>query len=98
MEKTKASYPKYLFVCENQREAGRPCCMPEGQKIRETLKEKIKEMGLTGKIRVSRTGCLDACKEGPNVLLMPDHVWFKNVKVEDVAALLSSDAQHLSRP
>ena len=83
METSKPQFLKYIFVCENKREDGQ-CCAPEGERIRERLKNKVKEMGLAGKIRVSRTGCLDVCAEGPNVLLMPDNVWFKGVAESDV--------------
>lgn len=62
--------------------------MPAGVKIREELKKAVKERGLERTIRVSRTGCLDVCSEGPNVLLMPDNVWFKRVSKNDVEEIL----------
>ncbi len=62
--------------------------MPAGTKIRELLKEKVKQKGLSKQIRVSRSGCLDVCSEGPNVLVMPDNVWFKKVRIEDADAII----------
>jgi (2Fe-2S) ferredoxin len=62
--------------------------MPLGQKIRERLKQVVKDKGLTDRIRVSRAGCLDVCSEGPNVLLMPDNRWFKGVAESDVDTIL----------
>lgn len=88
MESVQPKFRKYLFVCENEREEG-ACCNPQGARIREILKNTVKERGLAGKIRVSRSGCLDVCAEGPNVLLVPDYVWFKRVSEKDVDAILS---------
>ncbi len=87
MEISKPAYLKYLFVCENKREAG-DCCSVQGEKIRELLKAAVKDNGLASKIRVSRSGCLDVCAEGPNVLLMPDNLWFKKVKESDLPKIL----------
>jgi (2Fe-2S) ferredoxin len=87
METNSSPFEKYIFVCENQRTNDK-CCAPLGIKIRELLKEKVHERGLSRKIRVSRSGCLDVCSEGPNVLLMPDNVWFKHVKESDVEEIM----------
>ena len=52
-------------------------------------------MGLSDRIRVSRAGCLDACEEGPNILLMPDQIWFKKVKPEDLEEILRRAASEV---
>jgi (2Fe-2S) ferredoxin len=80
-------FQKYLFVCENTRDEG-DCCMPEGARLRESLKEAVKRRGLGSRVRVSRSGCLDLCAEGPNVLLMPDNVWFSRVSLSDLEQIL----------
>lgn len=87
MEPTLPRFQKYIFVCENERETG-ACCNPAGTRLRELLKDAVKSRGLGSKIRVSRSGCLDVCADGPNVLLAPDHVWFKRVGESDVAAIV----------
>lgn len=87
MEISKPLFTKHLFVCENKRDAG-DFCGASGERIRERLKEEVKKRGLASQIRVSRTGCLDVCAEGPNVLLMPDNLWFKKVKDADLEAIL----------
>ena len=89
METSKPKFQKYLFVCENERETG-DCCAPQGVRLRELLKAQVKARGLAGKVRVSRSGCQDACAQGPNVLLMPDNVWFKRVTEKDVEKILQS--------
>ena len=87
MQTVLPKFRKYIFVCENERAQG-DCCGHAGKNIREKLKELVKEKGLTRDIRVSRSGCLDVCSEGPNVLLMPDNVWFKRVGEGDVEEIL----------
>lgn len=90
MEQARPEFQKYLFVCENERTDGRGCCGAAGAGIRGLLKERIKTMGLDRKVRVVRAGCFDACADGPNVLLMPDNVWFKRVLPEDVESIVAS--------
>ena len=87
MNISKPAFAKYLFVCENQRADG-ACCGPEGVHLRETLKKIVKDKGLAERIRVSRSGCLDVCSEGPNILLMPDNIWFKHVEEKDVEEII----------
>ena len=87
MKISKPLFSKYIFVCENKREDG-ACCGPEGIHLRESLKKMVKDKGLMKQIRVSRSGCLDVCSEGPNVLLMPDNVWFSGVAESDLETIL----------
>jgi (2Fe-2S) ferredoxin len=94
MESSRSPFAKYIFVCENQRESG-VCCAPQGTHLREILKSKVKAGGLEKKIRVSRSGCLDVCAEGPNVLVMPDNVWFKRVEEKDIDAILKKVSEGL---
>ena len=62
--------------------------MPQGTQIREQLKKMVKERGLDASIRVSRSGCLDLCKDGPNVLLMPDNKWFAGVLPDNLEIIM----------
>ncbi|MBI3316059.1 MAG: (2Fe-2S) ferredoxin domain-containing protein [Candidatus Omnitrophica bacterium] len=88
MKTSKPLFRKYLLVCENEREEGACCAKRGGLVLRELLKDEVKKRGLASKIRVSRTGCLDVCSEGANVLLMPDNVWFKGVEPKDVQEIM----------
>ncbi len=88
MEISKPCFAKHIFVCENKKEAGECCGGKNSEVLRETLKKAIKQMGLDDRIRVSRTGCLDVCAQGPNVLLMPDNIWFKQVKEGDLQEII----------
>jgi len=87
MKEQAPAFIRYVFVCEHERDQT-PFCGPPGTHIREKLKLAIKEKGMASKVRVSRSGCLDVCASGPNVLIMPDNIWFKEVNEEDVPAIV----------
>lgn len=91
MESSKPEFEKYVFVCINERPAGeRVSCGGSfcGKELSEKLKEAVKAAGEAGRIRVSKTKCLDVCEQGANVLVYPDNVWFKHVELADVPAIL----------
>jgi len=89
MEKTEPNYKKFIFVCTNVREPGQSCCGARGgDLLRDTLKAKVKSLGLGTTIRVSRTGCQGPCEEGPNVLVFPEYIWYKGVQESDLEAIL----------
>ena len=81
-------YQKQIFVCVNRRETGASCDPRGGSVIRERLKNYVKENGLKGRVRVSQSGCMDLCSQGPNVMVFPDNEWFCGVTPEDVPKLI----------
>ncbi len=109
MESTSSPYLKHLFVCVNKRDPGVTCCAAGGQSgftsssesrfpgggegIQEKLKAYVKANGLKGKVRISSSGCMDLCAEGPNVMVEPDHRWYHHVTLEDVDLIIQ---EHLS--
>jgi (2Fe-2S) ferredoxin len=86
-------FEKHIFICENQREKGNPkgCCADKGSKeIIELFKKRIKELGLNQKIRVNRSGCLDACEFGPSIVIYPEQTWYGGLKESDVEEIIQS--------
>lgn len=96
MEIAASKFDKYILVCENERTDGKACCMPQGLHIREALKSLVKSKGLADRIRVSRSGCLDVCADGPSVLIMPDNVRLKAVGQNDIERVLELAMRNLS--
>jgi len=43
-----------------------------------------RERNLKGKVRVVRSGCLDVCAFGPNMIIWPEGLWYMKVTKEDV--------------
>lgn len=86
-------YEKHLFICENKRPDGHPrgCCSNKGSiEIRQAFKARLTELGINDKIRANSAGCLDACEEGPVVVVYPEQVWYGKVKLEDVEEIIQN--------
>ena len=88
MKASKNPYDKHIFVCTNQRDNGEVSCAHAGEEICEVLKTYVKDNGLKGKVRVSRSGCFDFCAQGPNVMVFPDHVWYRKVTLTDLPQII----------
>jgi len=81
----------HVFVCENQRpdadERG-SCAARGGEAVRQAFKDELRRRGLKGEVRANGAGCLDACSDGPAVVIYPEGVWYGHVRVEDVAEIV----------
>ena len=64
-----------------------------GEGIRDKLKAFVNANGLKGKVRVSQSGCMDLCAQGPNVMVYPDYQWYRHVTLEDVDRIIE---EHLA--
>ena len=88
-----AKYERHLFICSNTRPADspRPCCDPAGNaELQKLFKEKLKQRGLKGRVRANKSGCLDQCEHGPNLVVYPDAVWYGRVTPADVDEIIES--------
>jgi (2Fe-2S) ferredoxin len=86
-------FEKHIFICGNLRPPGHPrgCCDPEQKaELQKTFKEKLAERGLKGKVRANKSGCLDQCEHGPNLVVYPDAVWYGRVTLADVDEIIES--------
>jgi (2Fe-2S) ferredoxin len=86
-------FERHIFVCTNQREPGsaRGCCNPTGEgELQKAFKRRLGELGLKGKVRANKAGCLDQCEHGPNVVVYPEAVWYGGVHLEDVEEIVQS--------
>ncbi len=48
------------------------------------MKEALHKRGLKGTVRANAAGCLDACANGPSVVVYPEGVWY-TLKTRDDA-------------
>ena len=87
MRTEKTPHPLHILVCTNARQDGTPSCGDSGeaQRVFEKLKSRLKEVKLP--VRVSRTGCLGPCAQGPNVMCYPHGIWLQGVGEGDLEAL-----------
>lgn len=89
MDKRPLPFQKIIFVCTNVREPGeRVCCSGRGSvALHAELKEWVAAQGLKRFVRVCKSGCMDRCEEGPNVMVMPDNTWLCGVEGEGLARI-----------
>lgn len=82
-------YRKHVFICTNG-----PYCPFDGdtEALLKRLKKRVAEAGLSSEVRINRSGCLNQCGHGPNVVVYPEAVWYCGVQAEDADALFE---QHI---
>jgi (2Fe-2S) ferredoxin len=90
MQEQNLPHKKIVFVCINQREKSeRTCCgSKDGAALHARLKELVRERGYRTKIRISKSGCMDRCEAGANMMVFPDNVWLSHVEDGDLKALV----------
>jgi sirohydrochlorin cobaltochelatase len=74
---------KHVLVCGNVDCASRGSVMLAG-----TLRRLLKRAGHEQSVKVTKTGCMGRCGEGPTVAVYPDGIWYRGVKVEDAPELV----------
>ncbi len=96
MESKRSPYLKHIYVCTHEREPGKSCCARRGsEKILEKLKAYVQDHGLKGKARVNRSGCMDFCEQGANVMVYPDHRWYSGVTLETAEQVIEEHLKPL---
>ncbi|MDE2489198.1 MAG: (2Fe-2S) ferredoxin domain-containing protein [Elusimicrobia bacterium] len=96
MKKAPVPYRRTVFVCTHARADGRTSCGNPGRggvELCEALKAGVKRLGLKGKVRVARSGCLDLCEKGPNAFVYPDGEWLCGLTPADADAILEALAR-----
>ncbi|KTD14230.1 (2Fe-2S) ferredoxin domain-containing protein [Legionella israelensis] len=84
-------YIKHIFICTNQKAAGKKCCATAGaDEYFDYMKSKLLEMDMhgPGKIRVSKSGCLGRCSLGPCIVVYPDGVWYNYSSFKDIDEII----------
>lgn len=84
-------FERHIFICTNRRAPGDPrgCCAASGsEEIRKRFNEELEKRGLKGRVRANKSGCLDACAFGPTVVVYPEQVWYRCVRVDDVEEIV----------
>ena len=90
MRKLDTGFEKLILVCLNERNDGRECCAQRGsEKVHAALKAWVKEHGLSRKVRISKSGCLDQCSQGTTVLVLPEYRWYGEVTLDDLDQIIT---------
>lgn len=86
-------YTKHVFLCTNQKAEGKTCCANTGgSSFFLYTKEKLRELKLhgEGKVRISQSGCLGRCNEGPCLVIYPEAVWYTYSNYADIDEIIES--------
>lgn len=89
----KPYYKKHVFFCTRERSGGDCCMGKKSNKAQKHAEDLIKDLGLKGKgkVRVSYTGCLGRCDEGPVMVVYPDGHWYSYKDKDDIEEIIRSD-------
>lgn len=88
MQADKIPYEKQIFVCTNDRKGESPSCGDhQGEAVFKELRRIAKERGFHPRFRVAQAKCLGQCNQGVNIMVYPENIWYKAVRLEDVEAL-----------
>jgi sirohydrochlorin ferrochelatase/(2Fe-2S) ferredoxin len=74
---------KHVLVCGNV-----DCADRGSLGLVESLRRHLKDVGHAAEIRVTRTSCMGRCGEGPTVVVYPDGIWYRGVRVGDAEELV----------
>lgn len=95
MKATKPPFESYVLVCTRERETNCDACGTEGQQFKDQLKKLVQQHQLHKQVRVSETGCLGSCVDGPNILVMPQKLWFDNIRAEAIQEIFQTIRQSI---
>ena len=90
-----AFYTNHLFVCTNIKENNNNCCgIHAAAEIVAYAKQKAKQLGLSKEsgFRISSSGCMGRCSEGPVLVVYPAGNWYTYKSKEDVDSILDAIA------
>jgi (2Fe-2S) ferredoxin len=89
-------YNTHMFFCTNKREnkAKASCGDHNSSEMVAYAKEKAALLGLNKecKFRISSSGCMGRCEEGPVLVVYPQGEWFNYSSKEDIDNILRSIA------
>jgi NADP-reducing hydrogenase subunit HndC len=78
-----AKYKMHLLVC-----GGSSCRSSASDSIIEKFKSEIAAKGLENEVQVIMTGCFGFCENGPIIKVLPDNIFYTQVKPEDVTEII----------
>ena len=90
-------YEHHVFVCHNVRPEGapRPSCTSDGKsELHTQLQTLARAAGITDRVRINKSLCLDQCEHGPTVVVYPEAVWYGGVRPEDAAEIVEEHLVH----
>jgi nitrite reductase/ring-hydroxylating ferredoxin subunit/(2Fe-2S) ferredoxin len=80
-------YEQHVFVCTSGE-----TCPEQGdtEKFVKILRERAKQAGRAGDVRINKAGCFSQCGRGPMIVFYPDDVWYAGVQESDLDEIFTS--------
>jgi nitrite reductase/ring-hydroxylating ferredoxin subunit/(2Fe-2S) ferredoxin len=80
-------YERHVFVCTSGE-----TCPEQGdtEKFVKILRERAKQVGRAGDVRVNKAGCFSQCGRGPMIVFYPEDVWYAGVQESDLDEIFTS--------
>ncbi|NCJ06764.1 (2Fe-2S) ferredoxin domain-containing protein [Synechococcales cyanobacterium C] len=73
-----------VLICQSS------SCVKRGSKqVQKALEAALCDRGLADQVMIKKTGCMDACKKGPHVVVMPGKARYQRLHPQDIPALVS---------
>jgi nitrite reductase/ring-hydroxylating ferredoxin subunit/(2Fe-2S) ferredoxin len=80
-------YDRHVFVCTS----GETCPQQgDTEKLVKILRERAREVGRPGDVRVNKAGCFSQCGHGPMIVFYPEDVWYAGVQESDLDEIFTS--------
>jgi len=85
-------YKNHIFICTNQKDSNKQCCAnSNASEMVAYAKQQAALSGITkeSKFRISSSGCMGRCSEGPVLAVYPKGVWYSYKSKEDIDQIIS---------
>ena len=83
-------YRLHAFICQGKR-----CAAKGSEGLYEEMKDRIKDLGLKGEVKLTKSGCQSVCKEtetegkfSPVMVIYPEGTWYRNVASSDIDEII----------
>jgi (2Fe-2S) ferredoxin/predicted O-methyltransferase YrrM len=91
MEVAMQPFRYHVFVCDQQKPEGAPCCSARGSRqVVDALRAEVAAQQLADQVQITACGSLGLCERGPNMVVYPEGVWYSGVCAEDVPEIVRS--------
>ena len=80
-------YERHVFVCTSGE-----TCPEQGdtEKFVKILRERARQVGQPGDVRVNKAGCFSQCGRGPMIVFYPEDIWYAGVQESDLEEIFTS--------
>lgn len=70
----------HLFLCN-----GGTCKKAGAEETTASIRKRIQELGLVGRVHTTKTMCNGRCEDGPIAIAMPSNVWYQKLSPDKAA-------------